>query len=117
MKYRKLRIQDQLREEISLIIQREIRDPGLGFVTILEVKMTNDLKIAKVYCSVYGEAEEQKKTFDALHRSKGYIKFLLGKRIKLKYMPDLVFTLDTTFEKAARIEAILKKDDHVSEDS
>ena len=105
-----------MREEISLIIQREIRDPGLGFVTILEVKMTDDLRIAKVYCSVYGESEEQKKTLDALNRSKGYIKLLLGKRIKLRYMPDLVFTLDTTFEKVARIDAILRKDVHVSED-
>lgn len=116
MKFRKLRIQDQLREEISLIIQREIKDPGVGFVTILEVKMTNDLKIAKVYCSVYGEDEDKKKTLDALQRSKGYIKFLLGKRIQLKYMPDLMFILDDTFEKAARIEDILRKDAHVRGD-
>lgn len=116
MKYRKLRIQDQLREEISLIIQRETKDPGIGFVTIMEVKMTDDLKIAKVYCSVYGENEEKKKTLEALQRSKGYIKFLLGKRVQLKYMPDLEFILDDTFEKAARIEELLRKDDHVRED-
>ncbi|HBA53729.1 30S ribosome-binding factor RbfA [Syntrophorhabdus aromaticivorans] len=116
MRYRKLRIQDQLREEISFIIQREIKDPGIGFVTILEVKMTEDLKIAKVFCSVYGEEEERKKTIQALQRSKGYIKFLLGKRIQLRYMPDLIFTLDTSFEKIARIEAILRKDTNVSGD-
>jgi ribosome-binding factor A len=116
MRYRKLRVQDQLREEISLIIQREIKDPGLGFVTILEVKLTEDLKIAKVYCSVYGEEEEKKKTIDALQRSKGFIKFLLGKRVKLRYMPDLSFILDTTYEKASRIEEILRKDASVSED-
>lgn len=113
MRYRKLRIQDQLREEISLIIQREIKDPGVGFVTILDVKMTDDLKIAKVYCSVYGEEGDKKKTMEALQRSKGYIKFLLGKRVQLKYMPDLTFVLDTTFDKVARIEEILKKDSHV----
>ena len=116
MKYRKLRIQDQLREEISLIIQREIKDPGIGFVTILEVKMTDDLKIAKVYCSVYGGDEDKKKTIEALQRSKGYIKFLLGKRIQLKNMPDLTFTLDITLDKVARIEEILRKDAHVQED-
>ena len=55
MKYRKLRVQDLLREEISLIIQREIRDPGMGFITILDVKMGEDLKIAKVYLSIYGD--------------------------------------------------------------
>jgi len=78
--------------------------------------MTNDLKIAKVYCSVYGENEEKKKTIEALQRSKGYIKFLLGKRVQLKYMPDLEFILDDTFEKAARIEELLRKDTHVQED-
>jgi ribosome-binding factor A len=116
MRYRKLRIQDQLREEISLIIQREIKDPRIGFVTILEVKMTDDLKIAKVYCSVYGEDEEKKKSIEALQRSKGFIKFLLGKRVQLKYMPDLTFILDNTFEKVARIEELLMKDTHVQED-
>lgn len=105
-----------MREEISLILQREIKDPGIGFVTILEVKMTDDLKNAKVYCSVFGEDEEKKKTLEALQRSKGYIKFLLGKRIQLKYMPDLTFTLDNTFDTIARIEEILRKDTHVSGD-
>jgi ribosome-binding factor A len=116
MKYRKLRIQDQLREEISLIIQREIKDPGIGFVTIIEVKMTDDLKIAKVYCSVYGEDEDKKKTIEALQRSKGYVKFLLGKRVQLKFMPDLTFILDSTYDKVARIEELLRKDVHVQED-
>lgn len=116
MRYRKLRLQDQLREEISLIIQREIKDPRVGFVTILEVKMSNDLRIAKVYCSVYGEDEDKKKTIEALQRSKGYIKFRLGKRIQLKYMPDLTFLIDNTFEKAARIEEILRKEVYVQED-
>jgi len=116
MKFRKLRIQDQLREEISLIIQRDIKDPGIGFLTILEVKMTDDLKIAKVFCSVYGDDDETKQTIEALQRSKGYIKFLLGKRVQLKYMPDLAFTLDNTFDKVARIEEILRKDAHVHED-
>jgi ribosome-binding factor A len=69
-----------------------------------------------VYCSVYGDDEEKKKTIEALQRSKGYIKFLLGKRVQLKYMPDLAFTLDNTFDKVARIEEILRKDAHVHED-
>jgi ribosome-binding factor A len=69
-----------------------------------------------VYCSVYGDDEEKKKTVEALQRSKGYIKFLLGKRVQLKYMPDLTFTLDNTFDKVARIEEILRKDAHVHED-
>jgi len=115
MKYRRLRVQDLLREEISSIIHKDIKDPGFGFITILEVKMTEDLKIAKVFYSIYGSDEEKAKTTEALKRSKGYIKFLIGKRIKLKYTPDLYFVLDNTHEKAARIEEILKKEAHARE--
>ncbi len=116
MKYRKLRVQDLLREEISSIIQRDIKDPGLGFVTIIEVKMTDDLKIAKVYCSVYGSEETKQKTLEALKRSKGYMRFLIGKRLTLRYSPELNFVLDDAFERVERIDEILKKDHHVQED-
>ncbi|MCX7965605.1 MAG: 30S ribosome-binding factor RbfA [Syntrophorhabdaceae bacterium] len=110
MKYRRLRIQDQLREEMSQILFRDIKDPGIGFVTIMEVKLTEDLKFAKVFCSVYGDEAEKAKSMAALNRSKGYIKFLLGQRIRLKYIPEINFVLDDTFEKVARIEEILKKE-------
>lgn len=116
MRYRKLRVQDLIREEISSIIQRDIKDPGIGFVTILEVKMSEDLRIAKVFCSVYGDEETKEKTVEALKRSKGYIRFLLGKRIKLRYTPEISFTLDTTYDTVAKIEEILKKEVHADED-
>jgi ribosome-binding factor A len=116
MKYRKLRVQDLMREEISSIIQREIKDPGIGFVTIIEVKMSEDLKIGKVFCSVYGDDEAKQKTLEALKRSRGYIRFLLGKRIKLRYTPEIIFVIDKTFETASKIEEILKKDAHDSDD-
>ncbi len=116
MRYRRLRVQDLLREEISLIIQREIGDPGLGFITIIDVRMSEDLKTAKVYFSIYGSDEEKKDTLEALKRSRGYIKFLLGKRVKLKYMPDLNFVLDDSLERVQRIEEIFKKETHDGED-
>ena len=110
MKYRKLRVQDLLKEEIALIIQNEIRDPGIGFVTVLGVKMSEDLKNAKVYISIYGDEDKKKRALEALKRSKAYLKFQLGKRVKLRYLPELNFVIDDTFEKAARIEEILKKE-------
>ena len=116
MKYRKLRVQDLLREEIALIIQREIRDPGMGFITVLGVKMSDDLKEAKVYLSIYGDEEQKAATMAALKRSRNYIKFLLGKRIQLRMMPELHFVIDDTYEKAARIEEILKKEANVHQD-
>lgn len=116
MRYRRLRVQDLLREEISLIIQRELQDPGLGFITVVEVKMSEDLKAGKVYVSIYGDEEEQKHTLEALKRSKGYIKFLLGQRVKLRYMPEVTFLIDDTFERVQRIEEILKKEAHENKD-
>ncbi|HBE44636.1 MAG TPA: 30S ribosome-binding factor RbfA [Deltaproteobacteria bacterium] len=116
MRYRKLRMQDMLREEIASILQRDMKDPGIGFTTIVEVKMSDDLKYARVFCSVYGNDEAKNKTMEALKRSRGYIKFLLGQRIKIKYMPDINFVLDNTQEKVARIEDILKKVAHAPED-
>ena len=116
MRYRRLRVQDLLREEISLIIQRELQDPGLGFITVVEVKMSEDLKAGKVYVSIYGDEEEQKHTLEALKRSKGNIKFLLGQRVKLRYMPEVTFLIDDTLERVQRIEEILKKEAHENKD-
>jgi len=116
MKYRRERVQDFLREEISLIIQQEIKDPGLGFITVIDVKMTDDLKFAKVYYSVFGSEEEKERTAQALKRATNYIKHLLGDKVRMKYMPDITFVYDTDQEKAARIEAILKRVGNVSED-
>jgi ribosome-binding factor A len=109
MRYRKFRIQDLLREEISTIIQRELRDPGIGFVTIVDVKMSEDLRQAKIYYTVYGSDEDWQKTKEAFERSKGYIKFLLGKRIRIKYMPELSFFPDKSYERMLRIEEILTR--------
>ena len=108
-------MQDFLREEISMIIQREIKDPGLGFITIIDVKMTEDLKYAKVYYSVFGSEEEKERTAQALKRATSYIKHLLGDKMRMKYMPDIAFAYDTDQERAARIDEILKKVGNVSE--
>jgi ribosome-binding factor A len=115
MKYRRQRVQDFLREEISMIIQREIKDPGLGFITIIDVKMTEDLKYAKVYYSVFGSEEEKERTAQALKRATSYVKHLLGDKMRMKYMPEITFAYDTDQERAARIDEILKKVGNVSE--
>jgi ribosome-binding factor A len=121
MKYRRFRMQDVFREEISEIIQREIKDPGIGFITILNVTMTEDLKNAKVLYSVYGSEDEKHRTVEALRRAKGYIKHALGTRVKLRLMPEITFVLDSGQEKLDRIDELLKKvdaerADHVPED-
>jgi len=109
-------MQDFLREEISMILHQGIKDPGLGFITIIDVRMSDDLKYAKVYYSVYGSDEEKEHTAKALKRATNYIKHLLGDKVRMKYMPEITFVYDTDQERAARIDAILKKVSNVSED-
>ncbi len=105
-----------MREEISSIIHRDVKDPGIGFVTILEIKMSDDLRRAKVFCSIYGDDETKEKTIAALKRSTGYIRHLLGQRVKLRYTPEITLVLDNTFDTVAKIEEIMKKEEHVQED-
>ena len=102
-------MQDLFREEISQIVQQEIKDPGIGFITILEVKLTEDLKHAKVLYSVYGSDDERYRTVEALRRARGYVKHVLGTRVKLRLMPDITFELDTGREKQDRIEELFRK--------
>jgi len=115
MRYRRLRLQDLLREEISSIIRRDLKDPGFGLITIVDVRVTEDLRTAKILYSIYGDKTEKEKTNEALKRSRGYIKFLLGQRLKLKFMPDIHFVIDDTYEHMERIGEIFKKVSHVPE--
>lgn len=115
MRYRKPRLQDLVREEIASILQQEITDPGIGFITLIDVRLSDDLKHAKVYYSVYGDEEQKQKTGEALKRARGYIRHILGERIKFKFVPDLTFIFDTDQERVMRIEGLIRKVSDVPE--
>jgi ribosome-binding factor A len=109
------RVQEALRQEISRIVQNEIRDPRLGFLTITAVELTRDLRFARVYFSVLGEDKKKHLALKGLNSAKGYIKGLLSDRIKLKFMPDMEFKIDESFEHTKKISDILdqiKKEKH-----
>lgn len=97
-----------LLRELSMIISQEINDPKLGFPTVTEVDVSPDLNSAKVYVSFLGKNYKKRDGIDTLRRSKGYIKSLLAKRIKLRKIPDLTFLVDDSLDKAERIENIFK---------
>lgn len=97
-----------LLRELSIIISQEINDPKLGFPTVTEVDVSPDLNSAKVYVSFLGKNYKKRDGIDTLRRSKGYIKSLLAKRIKLRKIPDLTFLVDDSLDKAERIENIFK---------
>lgn len=101
------RVQEALRQEISRIVQTEIKDPRLGFITITKVDLTKDLRYAKVFFSVLGKDSDKNLTLRGLNSAKGYIKGLISDRIKLRYMPELSFRIDDSSEYSSQIMALL----------
>ena len=99
-----------LQREISTIILQEINDPKLGFPTVTAVDVAPDLKNAKVYVSFLGKNYKKRDGIETLRKSKGLIKSILAKRLKMRRIPDLTFVVDDTLDKAERIEEILKND-------
>ncbi len=96
-----------LQREISNILQFDLKDPKLGFVTVTDVQCTRDLSIAKVYVTFLGKQERNDAGMKILQKSKGYIRSTLAKRIKIRKMPDLIFVQDTSLAQGNKIESIL----------
>ncbi|WP_199623260.1 30S ribosome-binding factor RbfA [Paenibacillus alkalitolerans] len=107
-KIRAGRVGEQLKKELSHIIQTELKDPGIGFMTVTGVDVTNDLSQAKVYISVLGSEEQKEATLKSLARGKGFIRSELGKRIRLRHVPELLFQFDTSIEYGSKIEKLLE---------
>lgn len=103
------RVAEQLKKEISDIIQRELKDPRLGFTTVTDVDITGDLQQATVFITVYGDEEVRKKTLDALEKGKGFIRSEAGKRVQLRKTPEISFEFDESIEQGNRIETLLKQ--------
>jgi ribosome-binding factor A len=108
MTYRVERLNSFLRQEISDIVQRYIKDPRLGtFVSVTSVEITKDMRYAKVFISRYGTDQEKADTIKGLESASGYIRHELGERMKTRRIPELSFRLDNTMEKAAKVLKII----------
>jgi ribosome-binding factor A len=101
------RVGEQLKKELSQIIQTELKDPGIGFITVTGVDVTSDLSQAKVFISVLGSEEQKETTLKSLSRSKGFLRTEVGKRMRLRHVPDLLFHFDNSIEYGSRIEKLL----------
>jgi len=100
------KLEDQVQFLLSTLIQREVRDPDLGFLTLTAVRLTGDRGIAKVYYTVLGEEAQQEKSAKALARATGFLRTQLAKRLRLKKAPELRFFPDATLEQGNKMEAI-----------
>lgn len=103
------RLAEQIREEISGLMVSGLKDPRIGFATLTEVRLTPDLRLARVLVSVLGTTEEQEETLEGFRAAAGFIRRTLSQRLKLRRVPELEFRLDHTEEQAARIEELLRK--------
>ena len=100
------RVNESLKEAIADEVSR-LTDPGLGFLTITAVDTAPDLRSARVYYSVLGDENEGDETERALDRARAHIRSEIGKRVRLKYLPDLRFEQDRAIEHGMRIEHLL----------
>ena len=107
---RRRKIESLLREEIaSMIINNEVKDPRIDkLLSVTDVSISRDYQYAKVYISLYGESEKQKRVIESLNHASGFIQGLLGKRIRLRATPKLTFLFDESIERGFRITRALK---------
>lgn len=106
---RMIRINDEIRKEISEILRADIKDPRVGVITsVIKVDTTNDLKYCKVYVSILGDDEKKKEVMDVLSKAAGYVRSLIANRINLRVTPELKFILDDSLEYSFKIDKIIK---------
>jgi ribosome-binding factor A len=101
------RVGDQLRQELAELIARDVHDPGIGFLTITRVKVTPDLQQARVHYTTIGDEKQRKETARALERATPFLRRQLGRRLRLKHVPELGFFYDESIERQDRIEKIM----------
>ena len=108
MSQRTERVDELLRQEIGALLAKEVADPRIGFATITDVVMAPDLRSAKVFVSVFGDAEAFRKSVAALNHARGYLRTLVGQNCGLRYAPELHFAEDHTIERGARVDELLR---------
>jgi ribosome-binding factor A len=103
------RVDEAMRQVLGEVISQELKDPRVGFVTVTDVKTSPDLRYARVYVSVLGDAPTQEATLDGLRSAHGFLQGRLADKVRLKRTPELRFLLDETAARAARLERLIEE--------
>jgi ribosome-binding factor A len=103
------KVADLLKREIGVLLQTEVKDPAIGFVTVTDVEVSADLRNARVYVSVLGDGDRKHESLKGLERARPYLQNLLGSRVRLRYLPVLRFLLDESIEYGNRIDALIDR--------
>jgi ribosome-binding factor A len=104
------RIGDQMQRELALLIQREIKDPRLGLVTITAVEVSRDLSHAKVFITVMGQDDDKiKSNLNILQDAAGFLRMHLGKAMKLRSVPQMHFHYDASIRRGVELSALIER--------
>lgn len=112
MSRRSERLQDQIRSDISELLQREVVDPRLAhgvMISITAVELTEDLRYARVYVSILGSDEQVRDAFAGIRHATGFLRRGLAQRLTLRFVPELNFQLDPSLVRGARVLELLKE--------
>ena len=102
------RVAGQLRRDLAKLIQQEIKDPEVGFVSLSDVEVTRDLSHAKVFITVF-DPEKAKESLKALRRASTFLRLRLGQELRLRHVPELHFVHDDSVEKGSHIDKLISK--------
>jgi len=108
-KYHRERRSEALREELTLLVEGELEDPRIGLITVNEVVMAPDGKVARVFVAVAGTEDEVEESLDGLNDARGFIRHALTVNLGLRHAPELVFVLDQSEQHGSRVEELLKR--------
>jgi len=103
------RLAVEFQEQAALIIASELKDPRIGFVTVTRVSLSEDLRFARVLVGILGDAAQREKTLVGLRQAAGFIRRELGRRIRLRYTPELSFEYDKGLDATDRVAALLEQ--------
>ena len=103
------KLQELIKQEVGKMLIYDIKDPRIGFVTVTEVEMTGDLREAKIYVSIMGNDEQIKNSMEGLQSALGFIRREIGKRIRLRFTPEISFAPDKSLDYSEHIQKLLLK--------
>jgi len=103
------RVSGLIQEVLSDLLKKDIHDPRLKMATITNVKMSRDLRLARIYFSIYGDSSKAEAAAKGFDSARGFIKRSLARELNLRYMPDLVFFYDESFDYGSQIDELLKR--------
>jgi ribosome-binding factor A len=109
MSHRPEKVREFIKEQVSEIIQQKLKDPRIGFVSVTDVEVTGDLRHAKIFVSVLGDDQAKTDTMTGLASAIRYVRGELGRRLQMRFTPEILFRLDESIERGTRVMSLIRE--------